>query len=232
MERESFVFYRSFYEASKFLTNEDKGKLFDMICQYWLYWNEIETDGPAMWMFLLIKPQLDANNERYMNWCKGWRPPKTWNNSQKPNHNQTITKPKPNDNDNDNVNDNENVNVNVNENVKKEKEIVKEKEAKPPHPKFQKPTKQDLQTFAIQEKLSTDYIDDFWDYYQSNGWVIGKGNPMKDWKSAYRRWCRNAFDKPKNKSSSNEFLEMLKEEGGDVNIFPQEDVVDVEGVEE
>ena len=110
MERESFVFYRSFYEASKFLTNEDKGKLFDMICQYWLYWNEIETDGPAMWMFLLIKPQLDANNERYMNWCKGWRPPKTWNNSQKPNHNQTITKHKPNDNDNDNdnVNDNDN----------------------------------------------------------------------------------------------------------------------------
>ena len=29
----------------------------------------------------------------------------------------------------------------------------------------------------------------FWDYYQSNGWKVGK-NPMKDWKSAARRWKR------------------------------------------
>lgn len=122
MERDSFIFYKSFFEASKFLSNEDKWKLFDMICQYWLYWNEIETDGPAMWMFLLIKPQLDANNRRYENWCKWWAPEwnsnavKNWENiSKQPKNNQTSTKkqPKnnqkqPNDNDNDNVNDNEN----------------------------------------------------------------------------------------------------------------------------
>lgn len=34
MERDGFIFYRSFYEASKFLSNEDKGRLFDMVCQY------------------------------------------------------------------------------------------------------------------------------------------------------------------------------------------------------
>lgn len=125
MERESFVFYRSFYEASKFLSNEDKWKLFDMVCQYGLYWNEIETDWPAMWMFLLIKPQLDANNRRYENWCKWWAPEgnsnavKNWKNiSKQPKNNQNTTKNQPNDNQKQpNVNDNVNVNVNENDNV-------------------------------------------------------------------------------------------------------------------
>ena len=93
-----------------------------------------------MWMFLLIKPQLDANNRRYENWCKGaqhwvkgWRPPKTWDNSQKPLNNpkETPSKPlaNPNLTPNDNVNDN--VNVNVNENVNDNENVnVKEKKEK------------------------------------------------------------------------------------------------------
>ena len=128
MERESFVFYKSFYEASKFLSNEDKWKLFDMICQYALYWEDVKTEWPAMWMFLLIKPQLDANNRRYENWCKWWAPEgnsnavKNWQNiSKQPKNNQNTTKNQPNDNQkqpNDNVNDNVNVNVNENDNEK------------------------------------------------------------------------------------------------------------------
>lgn len=31
----------------------------------------------------------------------------------------------------------------------------------------------------------------YWDYYQSNGWKVGR-NPMKDWKAAVRNWQRNA----------------------------------------
>ena len=31
----------------------------------------------------------------------------------------------------------------------------------------------------------------FWDYYESNGWRVGR-NPMKDWKAAARNWQRNA----------------------------------------
>ncbi len=32
--------------------------------------------------------------------------------------------------------------------------------------------------------------NEFWDYYESNGWRVGR-NPMKDWKAAARRWQRN-----------------------------------------
>mgnify|MGYP006908803874 CR=1 FL=1 len=86
-----------------------------------------------MWMFLLIKPQLDANNRRYENWRKWWAPEwnknavKTWRNiSKQPKNNQNTTKQQPKDNQkqpnvnvnvnvNDNVNDNDNVNVNEKE---------------------------------------------------------------------------------------------------------------------
>lgn len=113
-----------------------------MICQYGLYWNEIEIEWPAMWMFLLIKPQLDANNRKFVNWTKWgkywhlWGAPewnsnavKTWENISKqpqnnpkttPNQPQNNPKTTPNVNVNVNVNDNvnDNVNVNVNENEK------------------------------------------------------------------------------------------------------------------
>ena len=122
-KRESFVFYDSFYNCIKELNPEDAKKLIVAICEYSLEWNEIEVNGVVKIAFWLIKPQLDANNRRYENWCKGWRKVKTWDNSQKPNGNQNITKQEPNgnqsvtkvypnDNDNDNVNENDNVNDN------------------------------------------------------------------------------------------------------------------------
>ena len=109
---------------------------------------------------------------------------------------------------------------------KKEKKVVREKG------KFQKPTKQELLDYAKEKSLKVECIDDFMDYYDSNGWRVGKaGLPMKDWKASFRKWCRNSYDTPKNKGSGNEFVDMLRKEGGDVNIFSQ-DVVDVKGEEQ
>ncbi len=51
---------------------------------------------------------------------------------------------------------------------------------------------------------------DFYDYYESNGWRVGR-NPMKSWKSAAQRWKRNqhivnptrpSFGRPKEKAPS------------------------------
>ena len=40
----------------------------------------------------------------------------------------------------------------------------------------------------------------FWDHYKSNGWVQGRGKPIKDWEASVRIWIRNAlkgvFEKP------------------------------------
>jgi len=71
MEREGFVFYRSFAQAISCLEDEQKLRVFDAIIEYGLNGNEIELSGAEKGIFILIKPQIDANNKRYENGCKG-----------------------------------------------------------------------------------------------------------------------------------------------------------------
>ena len=99
MNRDSFIFYRSFFESINELESNDRIALFEAICAYALDGIEPTMKGPAKAVFMLIRPQLDANTRKYVNGCKGGRPPK------KPNGNQTETKRKRNDNDNDNDNE-------------------------------------------------------------------------------------------------------------------------------
>jgi hypothetical protein len=63
--RDSFIFYRSFFEATKPLSKEQKAELFDCICEFSLNQNIIEISDIPNAMFALIKPQLEANQKRY-----------------------------------------------------------------------------------------------------------------------------------------------------------------------
>ena len=102
--RDSFIFYRSFYEATQYLEKEQKADLFDAIANYALNQEQSKLDNVCSALFSLIKPQLDANQQRYINGKKGGKPKQII-----PKANQSLTKHKP------NVNVNDNVNVNVND---------------------------------------------------------------------------------------------------------------------
>lgn len=54
--------------------------------------------------------------------------------------------------------------------------------------RFTPPTKDEILQFCFEEGLSID-VEYFIDYYNSNGWVVGK-NKMKDWKATVRNWAR------------------------------------------
>lgn len=71
MTKQSFIFYRSFYEAAQALSDEQKGALYNAIIQFALEQNEVATDPIVKAMFSLIKPQLEANQRRYENGTKG-----------------------------------------------------------------------------------------------------------------------------------------------------------------
>lgn len=104
--RDSFVFYRSFSIQLRKLNPEQFKKVMEAIFDYALDGIEFEeSNSVESIIFGLIKPQLEANNKRYENGCRGGRPKQNGETKQKPNHNQTITKVKPNENDNENVND-------------------------------------------------------------------------------------------------------------------------------
>lgn len=109
-EKESFVFYKSFYDALQDLKDKDRLKVYDAICEMALNGNERNLTGISKTVFTLIKPQVLANNRRYENGKKGGRPKK-----ETIGYSKSETKTKPNVNANANVNENVNVNANVND---------------------------------------------------------------------------------------------------------------------
>lgn len=114
--RESFVFYRSFYEALAALNQTQRTKVLMALCEYALDGIEPDLTGAPAAVFMLIRPQVDANNRKYENGKKGGRPANSTSSENK--KNQKITKRKPKDNQSKTkVEPNVNVNVNVNDNA-------------------------------------------------------------------------------------------------------------------
>lgn len=109
MARDSFIFYRSFYEAISELPKENQADSYNAIMRYALDQEEIELTGISKAIFSLVKPQLDANYKKYENGKQK---------KSKTEAKQKQTKSKKVANVNENVNVNDNVNVNVNDNDK------------------------------------------------------------------------------------------------------------------
>lgn len=71
MKRDSILFYRSFYDAIKALPKKHQLSALEAILEYGLNGIEPESDGVVNAIFALIKPQVDANNRRFVNGSKG-----------------------------------------------------------------------------------------------------------------------------------------------------------------
>lgn len=98
MARDSFIFYRSFYEAINELPKENQADSYNAIMRYALDQEEIELTGISKAIFSLVKPQLDANYKKYENGKQ--KKSKTEAKTK-----QTKSKKVTNVNDNDNVSD-------------------------------------------------------------------------------------------------------------------------------
>ena len=72
--RDSVIFYKSFYEAIECLPENERLNAYKAIMEYALNEQEIDLNGTAKAIFMLAKPQIDANNRRFENGIKGGRP--------------------------------------------------------------------------------------------------------------------------------------------------------------
>lgn len=89
--------------------------------------------------------------------------------------------------------------------IEKELEIELDSSAKSTTTKrkrFEKPTISDIEQYCIERNNNVN-AEHFFDYYESNGWRVGK-NSMKDWKAAVRTWERSEYRKPNSKKNSKE----------------------------
>lgn len=199
MERESFIFYRSFYEAVDSLPLENQARIYKAIASYALNGEIIKLNQWENALFKTIRPQLDANQKRFENGCKGAEygklggAPKGNQNARK-NPKTTPKQPQDNPKTTPNVNDN----VNVNDNESKEESVKEEKttslavQSPAAHTikseRFTRPTLEEVAAYCAERGNSVD-PQRFIDYYTSKGWKVGNA-PMKDWRAAVRTWER------------------------------------------
>jgi hypothetical protein len=60
-------------------------------------------------------------------------------------------------------------------------------QARPP-----KPTLEETQIYFLEKNFSEIEAQRFFNYFESNGWLVGGRTKMKDWKAAARNWMLNA----------------------------------------
>lgn len=199
---ESYVFYKSFHEACKGLSDEEYGKIMRIINEY--SFNGIEpvfseSEKIEKMAFNLIKPQIDANFKRREVGKLGGR--------KKKNDISEIKK------------EAEKEENSLFENEEKQTESLNLEEKKKPEEKkkkFVKPSIQEIQNYISENHYSFS-AEKFFNYYESKGWLIGK-SPMKDWKAACRTWNGNNFSPQKAQISRDtenidEFLSFFQQKG-------------------
>jgi len=104
--RDSFIFYRSFYEAIKELPDANQLEIYNAIMEYSLNFNTLDITGISKTILRLIEPQLEANNKRYTN---GSTPKRKQNESKEESEDkQNESKEEANKNNNKNENNNKN----------------------------------------------------------------------------------------------------------------------------
>lgn len=83
--------------------------------------------------------------------------------------------------------------------------------------RFEKPTLSQITQYCLERNNNVN-AEQFYDYYESNGWKVGK-NAMKDWKACVRTWERNGYDRPIKKKNNkqdtlNDMRDLMNEYGG------------------
>lgn len=87
-------------------------------------------------------------------------------------------------------------------------------EPKPKTTRFIKPTVEEIEAYCEERDNGID-PEYFFNYYEGNGWKVGK-NPMKDWHATIRTWeIRQKKDKPTSKMSDKplSYEDMVAERG-------------------
>ena len=170
-KRVSFVFYRSFQEAIDEADKDTQLAIYRAISNYALDKIEPTFENPyANIMWKLIKPQLDANWQRFENGFKGASHGYKGGNPnfKKGESNPYYNNPKDNPKDNPKITPNVNVNVNDNDNIKETTIVAKKDGLSLTHKqdvleKNKEEFKESIKPYL--EKYDRDLLNDFFQYW-------------------------------------------------------------------
>lgn len=83
------------------------------------------------------------------------------------------------------------IEIELEKEIKIEKEIDSSASTTTKRKRFEKPTLSEIEQYCIERNNNVD-AQHFFDYYESNGWRVGK-NSMKNWQAAVRTWEKNSY---------------------------------------
>ena len=180
--KDSFVLYTKYLDNIQALSMEQRGMLFTSLMLYVSGQEPEEMDPVTAMAFSFIKSQMDKDIEKYNETCAkrseagklGGRPKKQ-EEAKKANgfseNQKKQGKAKKADNEYEYEYDNDLLKENTKRKV------------------FSTPTVDDVRAYCLERNNKVD-PQQFVDFYESKGWMIGK-NKMKDWKAAVRTWERS-----------------------------------------
>lgn len=193
-----FYMYSAWERPMSKLTDEQLGKFLRIYYQMQLTGDtDVDSEDPMVDMMLeVVREQVTFDVRSYERKCeankengeKGGRPAKPV----EPNKTQqNPTKPNSRDSDSDTEIDSE-----IEPEIGIDSERLRCGESKKRN-RFIAPTIEEVEAYAM-ERNSRVNVEKFFDYYTANGWVQGKGKPIKDWKAAFRNWeRRDEEERPK-----------------------------------
>lgn len=212
-QRDSFVFYRSFFEAISDLQDSDKVKLYEAICDMAL--NEKQPTnltGITATIWKLMLPNISANTKKAKQGSlgaehgkKGGRPPKKKPEGikEKTPEGLLIETPIPFSIETPNEDVDVDVNVDYNEDV--DVDVVTEiKTSKKEKPKFIPPTLDEVKQYFIEKGYKVEAAVKAWDYYEAGDWIDKNGSKVLKWKQK----MTGVWFKPENKTNPNEQAEV------------------------
>lgn len=169
MERESFVFHREFIED---LPEAYQQKFVSYAIQYGIYGIEPDIDEASLeyTVWLKTKRRIDEDCERYQRACE---------NRERRNEARRLKYQ---------AEKGEGTNGDDADAEPSPKLDVEPSEPSKPRKRFRKPTVDEVAEYC-RERGNTIDAQTFVDYYETNGWTIGKGGKkMQNWKAAVRTW--------------------------------------------
>lgn len=164
-KRDSFVFYRSFFEAIKLLDSQQAMTLVTAISEYALNGIEPQIDGVAGIVWTTIKPQLEANRRKYECGKKGGAPKGNRNNPNGRRGKHVTEAP-------------------TNETMLESPPIQTQQAI---------PTFNEIEQYVRINNLQVN-PEYFHTHYQSVGWKSGP-NAISDWRALIRKWHLKEVEK-------------------------------------
>jgi len=174
--RDSAIFYRSFYEAIDNLPSKSqKEQVYSAIFDFVFKNIEPQLKGNSLSVWILIKPQLIANQIRYENGSRSKTEAKRKQSGSESQANKNVF----------------NVNENKNENVLMEI-----------HPPAREEFLSFCQTLDIDYEKLKETINAKYDTFIADGWCNGFGKPITNWKNTIRNVIPHLKPMPKKQTTT------------------------------